>query len=47
MLRAEDIGWSLAEPEFRKHLEKHGCGEQHISEQMSKIRAYLKPWLSN
>jgi hypothetical protein len=45
LLRAYE-SWSAVEPEFRKHLEDEGCGPEHVKEQMSRIRMYLKPWLA-
>jgi hypothetical protein len=38
LLRAEGVGWSAVEPEFREHLEHQGCGPEHVKEQMSRIR---------
>jgi hypothetical protein len=46
-LRSHRIGWSVVQPEFRRHLESHGCGPRHTAQQIVKIRNHMRPWLNH
>ena len=46
-LRTHRIGWSVVQPEFRSHLESHGCGPKHTARQIVKIRNHVRAWLSH